>query len=196
MTWESDLSSNPRLFNWAGPEQPLITLRLDICFCKWSHCSKSNRQQPLQFRQTDVRLLESTTGSLQRAELCTVPLPCDARNKIWNLIFYFYAKMETEVGRIKGIHHAKEIVFVLNFKPNRNSSPPRLFWGCNLSPLLTWPLAAGSRQQKVGLGSWLLKSVSLPPTPALFVSYYTTWHREYYWLWSRELNFAINFTDC
>lgn len=41
--------------------------------------------------------------------------------------FYFYAKMETEVGRIKGIHHAKETVFVLNFKPNRNSSPPRIF---------------------------------------------------------------------
>lgn len=40
--------------------------------------------------------------------------------------FYFYAKMETEVGKMKGIHHAKETVFVLNFKPNRNSRPPRI----------------------------------------------------------------------
>lgn len=110
--------------------------------------------------------------------------------------FYFYAKMETEVERIKGIHHTKETVFVLNFKPNRNSSPPRLLWGCNLSPLLTWRLAAGSRQRQIGPGSLLPKSVSFPPTPALVVNYYTTWQQEYYWLWSRELNFAINLTDC
>lgn len=38
---------------------------------------------------TDVRVLESTIGSLHQAKFSTVPLPCDARNKIWNWMFLF-----------------------------------------------------------------------------------------------------------
>lgn len=54
---------------------------------------------------------------MHRAKFSTVPLPWMPETKYEIECFYFYAKMETEVGRIKGIHHAKEVVFVLISNP-------------------------------------------------------------------------------
>lgn len=64
-------------------------------------------------------------------------LPCQKKKKNEIECFYFYVKMEIEVGRIQGAYPVKETVFVLDFKPNRKPSSPGMLGGSDLSHLLT-----------------------------------------------------------
>lgn len=61
----------------------------------------SNLRWPLQFRDTDIRVLDSTIGGCTGPSILQPLFLAVPESKYEIECFYFYAKMETEVGRIK-----------------------------------------------------------------------------------------------